>query len=74
MVIDYELAQHSVLFAHNLDEKPREVHSRRSHGEAGQLMVNMLSKTTARPRERQHTMCGSIGYAGYIASAASTIS
>jgi len=45
LVIRYDWRNNSVLFAHNLDEKPREVaFAAGVPGEAGKLLVNLLSE------------------------------
>ena len=75
LVIRYDWRNNSVLFVHNLDEKPREVSFAVGlGGEAGKLLVNLLSEDHSHADERANTRCCSkpMAIAG-IGSAASTI-
>jgi maltose alpha-D-glucosyltransferase/alpha-amylase len=58
LVIRYDWRNNSVLFVHNLDEKPREVSFAVGlPGEAGNLLVNLLSEDHSRAGEGgRHTM------------------
>ena len=53
LVIRYDWRNNSVLFVHNLDEKPREVSFATGiSGEAGRLLVNLLTEDHSRANER----------------------
>jgi maltose alpha-D-glucosyltransferase/alpha-amylase len=53
LVIRYDWRNNSVLFVHNLDEKPREVSFAAGlSGDAGRLLVNLLSENHSRANER----------------------
>jgi maltose alpha-D-glucosyltransferase/alpha-amylase len=58
LVIRYDWRNNSVLFVHNLDEKPREVSFAVGlPGEAGKLLVNLLSEDHSQADERgRHTL------------------
>jgi maltose alpha-D-glucosyltransferase/alpha-amylase len=58
LVIRYDWRNNSVLFVHNLDEKPREVSFAVGlPGEAGKLLVNLLTEDHSRANERgKHAM------------------
>jgi maltose alpha-D-glucosyltransferase / alpha-amylase len=58
LVIRYDWRNNSVLFVHNLDEKPREVSLEVGlPGETGKLLVNLLSEDHSRANERgKHTL------------------
>jgi maltose alpha-D-glucosyltransferase/alpha-amylase len=52
-IIRYDWRNNSVLFVHNLDEKPREISfSAGLPGEAGKLLVNLLTEDHSRADER----------------------
>jgi maltose alpha-D-glucosyltransferase/alpha-amylase len=57
-VIRYDWRNNSVLFVHNLDEKPREVSFAVGlSGEAGKLLVNLLTEDHSRANDRgKHTL------------------
>ena len=57
-VIRYDWRNNSVLFVHNLDEKPREISfSVGLPGESGKLLVNLLSEDHSRADGRgRHTL------------------
>ncbi len=68
LVISYDWRNNSVLFVHNLDEKPREVSFAVGlPGEAGKLLVNLLSEDHSQADERgRHTlMLEGYGYRWY---------
>jgi maltose alpha-D-glucosyltransferase/alpha-amylase len=58
LVIRYDWRNNSVLFVHNLDEKPREVSFAVGlSGEAGKLLVNLLTEDHSRANDRgKHTL------------------
>ena len=58
LVIRYDWRNNSVLFVHNLDEKPREISfSVGLPGEAGKLLVNLLTEDHSHADERgRHTL------------------
>jgi maltose alpha-D-glucosyltransferase / alpha-amylase len=58
LILRYDWRNNSVLFVHNLDEKPREIaFSAEVEGEAGKLLVNLLSEDHSRADGRgRHTM------------------
>jgi maltose alpha-D-glucosyltransferase/alpha-amylase len=58
LVIRYDWRNNSVLFVHNLDEKPREVSfSVGLPGETGKLLVNLLSEAHSKADKRgRHTL------------------
>jgi maltose alpha-D-glucosyltransferase/alpha-amylase len=68
LVIRYDWRNNSVLFVHNLDEKPREVSfAVGPPGDAGGLLVNLLSEDHSHANERgRHTlMMEGYGYRWY---------
>jgi maltose alpha-D-glucosyltransferase/alpha-amylase len=58
LVIRFDWRNNSVLFVHNLDERPREVSFRVGlSGKAGQLLVNLLTEDHSRANEKdRHTL------------------
>jgi maltose alpha-D-glucosyltransferase/alpha-amylase len=58
LVMRYDWRNNSVLFVHNLDEKPREVaFAAGLPGDAGKLLVNLLSEDHSEANERgRHTL------------------
>ena len=67
-VIRYDWRNNSVLFVHNLDEKPREVtFAVGLDGEAGKLLINLLSEDHSRAgKNGKHTlMLEAYGYRWY---------
>jgi maltose alpha-D-glucosyltransferase/alpha-amylase len=69
-VIRYDWRNNSVLFVHNLDEKPREVSfSAGLDGEEGQLLVNLLAEDHSRSGQHgKHTiLLEAYGYRWYRA-------
>ena len=58
LVIRYDWRNNSVLFVHNLDDKPREVSFAVGlPGEAGELLVNLLSEDHSRANDKsRHTL------------------
>jgi maltose alpha-D-glucosyltransferase/alpha-amylase len=58
LVIRYDWRNNSVLFVHNLDEKPREISFAVGlPGEASKLLVNLLTEDHSRANERgRHTL------------------
>jgi maltose alpha-D-glucosyltransferase/alpha-amylase len=58
LIIRYDWRNNSVLFVHNLDERPREVSFRVGlSGKAGQLLVNLLTEDHSRANEKdRHTL------------------
>jgi len=58
LTIRYDWRNNSVLFVHNLDEKPRETSFATGlAGEAGKLLVNLLSEDHSQANERgKHTL------------------
>jgi maltose alpha-D-glucosyltransferase/alpha-amylase len=58
LVIRYDWRNNSVLFVHNLDEKPREVSFAVGlSGEAGKLLVNLLTEDHSHANDRgKHTL------------------
>jgi maltose alpha-D-glucosyltransferase/alpha-amylase len=53
LVIRYDWRNNSVLFVHNLDERPREIaFSIGLPGEAGKLLVNLLTEDHSRAGKR----------------------
>jgi maltose alpha-D-glucosyltransferase/alpha-amylase len=68
LVIRYDWRNNSVLFAHNLDEKPREVaFAAGVPGEAGKLLVNLLSEdhSQANGHGRHTLLLEAYGYRWY---------
>jgi maltose alpha-D-glucosyltransferase/alpha-amylase len=68
LVIRYNWRENSVLFVHNLDEKPREVSFAVGlPGDAGRLLVNLLSEDHSQAKGRgKHTiLLESYGYRWY---------
>ena len=62
LVIRYDWRNNSVLFVHNLDEKPREVSFAVGlPGDSGKLLVNLLAEDHSRADERQaHASAGGL--------------
>ena len=58
LVMRYDWRNNSVLFVHNLDEKPREVSfSVGLPGETGKLLINLLSESHSKADKRgRHTL------------------
>jgi maltose alpha-D-glucosyltransferase / alpha-amylase len=58
LIMRYDWRNNSVLFMHNLDEKPREISFAAGlRGDAGKLLVNLLSEDHSRANERgKHTV------------------
>jgi len=58
LVIRYDWRNNSVLFVHNLDERPREVSFRVGlPGESGKLLVNLLTENHSRAdKGGRHTL------------------
>jgi maltose alpha-D-glucosyltransferase / alpha-amylase len=57
LAIRYDWRNNSVLFVHNLDEKPREISFRVGlPGDAGKLLVNLLSEDHSRSESDRHTL------------------
>jgi maltose alpha-D-glucosyltransferase/alpha-amylase len=70
LVVRYDWRNNSVVFVHNLDEKPREVSFATGlSGDAGKLLVNLLSEDHSNANERgQHTLImEAYGYRWYRA-------
>jgi maltose alpha-D-glucosyltransferase/alpha-amylase len=70
LVVRYDWRNNSVVFVHNLDEKPREVSFATGlSGDAGKLLVNLLSEDHSQANERgQHTLVmEAYGYRWYRA-------
>jgi maltose alpha-D-glucosyltransferase/alpha-amylase len=70
LIIRYDWRNNSVLFVHNLDERPREItFSAGPPGGAGKLLVNLLSEDHSRADQRgRHTiMMEGYGYRWYRA-------
>ena len=70
LVVRYDWRNNSVVFVHNLDEKPREVSFKTGlAGDAGKLLVNLLSEDHSNANERgQHTLImEAYGYRWYRA-------
>src|SRR5438270_916197 len=68
LVIRYDWRNNSVLFVHNLDEKPREVSFAVGlPGEAGKLLVNLLTEdhSPANERGRHMLLLDAYGYRWY---------
>jgi maltose alpha-D-glucosyltransferase/alpha-amylase len=68
LVLRYDWRDNSVLFVHNLDEKPREVSFAVGlPGDAGKLLVNLLSEdhSKADPRGKHTLMLEAYGYRWY---------
>ena len=68
LVIRYDWRNNSVLFAHNLDEKPREVSFVVGlSGEAGKLLINLLTEdhSQADTQDRHRLMLEGYGYHWY---------
>ena len=68
LILRYDWRNNSVLFVHNLDEKPREVtFATGLPGDAGRLLVNLLSEDHSEANERgRHTlMLEAYGYRWY---------
>jgi maltose alpha-D-glucosyltransferase/alpha-amylase len=58
LIIRYDWRNNSVLFVHNLDEKPREISfSTGLSNDAGRLLVNLLTEDHTQANERgKHTL------------------
>jgi maltose alpha-D-glucosyltransferase / alpha-amylase len=58
LIMRYDWRNNSVLFVHNLDEKPREVtFSAKVQGDAGKLLINLLAEDHSRADQRgRHTL------------------
>jgi maltose alpha-D-glucosyltransferase/alpha-amylase len=58
LIMRYDWRNNSVLIVHNLDEKPREItFSAELEGDAGKLLINLLSEDHSRADERgRHTL------------------
>src|ERR1700760_2217493 len=55
LIVRYDWRNNSVLFVHNLDEKPREITFRVGlPGDTGKLLVNLLSEDHSRSNEAGH--------------------
>jgi maltose alpha-D-glucosyltransferase/alpha-amylase len=70
LIVRYDWRNNSVVIVHNLDEKPREVSFATGlPGEAGRLLVNLLSEEHSQANERgQHTfIMEAYGYRWYRA-------
>jgi maltose alpha-D-glucosyltransferase / alpha-amylase len=70
LIVRYDWRNNSVVIVHNLDEKPREVSFATGlPGEAGRLLVNLLSEDHSQANERgQHTLImEAYGYRWYRA-------
>jgi maltose alpha-D-glucosyltransferase/alpha-amylase len=68
LAIRYDWRNNSVLFVHNLDSKPREISLRSGvEGDAGQLLVNLLSDDHSRADDDgfHHMLLGAYGYSWY---------
>src|SRR6185503_6728537 len=68
LVMRYDWRNNSVLFVHNLDEKPREIaFSVGLPGEAGKLLINLLSEnhSKADKRGRHKLLIEGYGYHWY---------
>jgi maltose alpha-D-glucosyltransferase/alpha-amylase len=68
LIIRYDWRNNSVLFVHNLDEKPREISFASSvPGDAGKLLVNLLSEDHSRANDngRHKLMLEGYGYRWY---------
>jgi maltose alpha-D-glucosyltransferase/alpha-amylase len=70
LVVRYDWRNNSVVFVHNLDEKPREISFATGlEGDAGKLLVNLLSEDHSNANERnQHSLImEAYGYRWYRA-------
>jgi maltose alpha-D-glucosyltransferase/alpha-amylase len=68
LIIRYDWRNNSVLFVHNLDEKPREISFATGlAGEAGKLLVNLLSEdhSQADKRGKHNLLLEAYGYRWY---------
>jgi maltose alpha-D-glucosyltransferase/alpha-amylase len=68
LIMRYDWRNNSVLFVHNLDEKPREItFAAGLPGDAGKLLVNLLSEdhSEADKRGKHHLMLEAYGYRWY---------
>jgi maltose alpha-D-glucosyltransferase/alpha-amylase len=68
LIIRYDWRNNSVLFVHNLDEKPREISFATGlAGEAGKLLVNLLSEdhSQADKRGKHNLLMEAYGYRWY---------
>jgi maltose alpha-D-glucosyltransferase/alpha-amylase len=65
LIVRYDWRNNSVLFVHNLDEKPREVSFADGlPGDSGKLLINLLSEDHSRANARGKHMLMMEGY-GY---------
>jgi maltose alpha-D-glucosyltransferase / alpha-amylase len=68
LIIRYDWRNNSVLFAHNLDERPREISfSVRLPSKSGQLLINLLSEDHSRAgtRSKHRLLMEGYGYRWY---------
>jgi len=68
LIVRYDWRNNSVLFVHNLDEKPREIaFSAGVDGEAGKLLVNLLAEdhSHADDKGRHRLVLEPYGYRWY---------
>jgi maltose alpha-D-glucosyltransferase/alpha-amylase len=68
LILRYDWRNNSVLFVHNLDEKPREVSFASGvSGEAGKLLVNLLAEDHSHAGDdgKHHLMLEAYGYRWY---------
>src|SRR6185437_1285303 len=68
LIVRYDWRNNSVLFVHNLDEKPREISFASGlPGDAGKLLVNLLSEDPGRANEggRHKLLIEAYGYRWY---------
>jgi maltose alpha-D-glucosyltransferase/alpha-amylase len=68
LIIRYDWRNNSVLFVHNLDEKPREISFATGlAGEAGKLLINLLSEdhSQADGRGKHNLLLEAYGYRWY---------
>jgi maltose alpha-D-glucosyltransferase/alpha-amylase len=68
LVLRYDWRNNSVLFVHNLDDKPREVtFAVGLHDETDKLLVNILSEAHSRAAEdgKHHLLIEAYGYRWY---------
>jgi maltose alpha-D-glucosyltransferase/alpha-amylase len=68
LIVRYDWRNNSVLFVHNLDEQPREISFAAGlPGDAGKLLVNLLSEDHSRAdqRSRHNLLMEGYGYRWY---------
>jgi maltose alpha-D-glucosyltransferase/alpha-amylase len=68
LILRYDWRNNSVLFVHNLDEKPREVSFATGlSGEGGKLLVNLLAEDHSHADDdgKHHLMLEAYGYRWY---------